>query len=273
MHKALEKKLEAVKNSAEEWNSSDDEGEEAVNDNDESDDEGSQDEDLEFINKDGGEDDEAQGVAGTKQDGVVYIGHLPPQMEEQELAQFLNQFGPVAKVKVSRSAKSGRSRGYAFVKFVEGDEVAKVVAETLSGFFVMKGERRLVCHIVEPHKVHPDLFKGAGKTARHRTPVWTRQEQRNEKYNRHFDKAVNFKFDGTKGSNSLLQQKTQRLADKEESRRAKLRALGMEDYADSFPGFQASQAKAVELSKQDTLSAVSNDDTPKDKPKQKKRKA
>ena len=49
---------------------------------------------------------------------VIYLGHLPVGFEEREIIVFLNQFGNVKRCRVSRSKKTGRSRGYAFVEFV-----------------------------------------------------------------------------------------------------------------------------------------------------------
>lgn len=49
--------------------------------------------------------------------GIVYIGHLPKGFEEEELKKFFTQFGKINKMRVSRSKKTGRSRGYAFMEF------------------------------------------------------------------------------------------------------------------------------------------------------------
>ena len=49
--------------------------------------------------------------------GLVYIGHLPKGFEEEELKKFFVQFGKISKLRVSRSKKTGRSRGYAFLEF------------------------------------------------------------------------------------------------------------------------------------------------------------
>jgi len=63
----------------------------------------------------------------------------------------------VEKLKVSRSKKTGRSKGYAFLKFVDS-EVAKVASDAMNGYFLL--EKRLVCHIVPPNKIHPKMFTG-----------------------------------------------------------------------------------------------------------------
>ena len=57
--------------------------------------------------------------------GIVYIGHLPKGFEEDELRKFFEQFGKINKLRVSRSKKTGRSRGYAFLEFKD-KEVAEI---------------------------------------------------------------------------------------------------------------------------------------------------
>ena len=51
--------------------------------------------------------------------GYVYVSHMPSGLEEDGLRKFFGQFGKVVKVKVSRSKKTGRSKGYSFVEFEE----------------------------------------------------------------------------------------------------------------------------------------------------------
>ena len=51
--------------------------------------------------------------------GVIYIGHLPKGFEEAELRKFFEQFGKINKLRVSRSKKTGRTRGYAFLEFAK----------------------------------------------------------------------------------------------------------------------------------------------------------
>ncbi|GMH97731.1 hypothetical protein TrVE_jg4328 [Triparma verrucosa] len=77
---------------------------------------------------------------------TIYLGHLPPTFVESALTSFLNQFGPVLQLHLSRSKKSGAPKGYAFVKF-EDSQTAAIVADTMSGYFL--DGRRLVCHLAE----------------------------------------------------------------------------------------------------------------------------
>jgi len=87
--------------------------------------------------------------------GVIYIGHLPHGFYEEQLRKYFAQFGEVTRVRVSRSRKTGGSRGYAFVEFLH-DSVAKVAAESMNNYLMF--ERILKCHVVPKEKVHHDMF-------------------------------------------------------------------------------------------------------------------
>ncbi|KAM9663874.1 MKI67 FHA domain-interacting nucleolar phosphoprotein [Trichechus inunguis] len=88
--------------------------------------------------------------------GVVYVGHIPRGLFEPQLKAYFSQFGTVTRLKLSRSKKTGNSKGYAFVEF-ESDDVAQIVAETMNNYLF--GERLLKCDFMPPEKVHEDLFK------------------------------------------------------------------------------------------------------------------
>jgi nucleolar protein 15 len=153
-----------------------------------------------------------------KDASVLYIGHLPSEFEERDLTNFLQQFGKVVNIRISRSVHTGNSRGYAFVRW-EDAETARVVADTLQGYFV--GQRRLVCHAVpNPHK---SMFYNTDKVI-----------QRNQ---------LKLKVDEKKRERKLanagkIKEITARLVQRERTKRAKLEALGI-DY--DFPGYEASQ--------------------------------
>ena len=94
---------------------------------------------------------------------VVYLGHLPHGFYESELRSFFSQFGNVTNVKVSRSKKTARSKGYAFIEF-ESEAVAEIVCRTINGY-MMFGQV-LKCDVVKKKDIHPDLFKGCDKKFR-----------------------------------------------------------------------------------------------------------
>ncbi|XP_005397695.1 PREDICTED: MKI67 FHA domain-interacting nucleolar phosphoprotein [Chinchilla lanigera] len=89
--------------------------------------------------------------------GVIFVGHLPPVLFESQIKAYFSQFGSITRFRLSRSKRTGNSRGYAFVEF-QSEDVAKIVAETMHNYLF--GERLLVCRFMPPEKVHKDLFKG-----------------------------------------------------------------------------------------------------------------
>ncbi|XP_053295832.1 MKI67 FHA domain-interacting nucleolar phosphoprotein [Pleuronectes platessa] len=90
--------------------------------------------------------------------GVVYVGHLPLGLYEPQIKSYFEQFGKVLRLRLSRSKKTGGSKGYAFVEY-DCDEVAKIVAETMNNYLM--GERLIKCHVLPPEKVHEKLFVGS----------------------------------------------------------------------------------------------------------------
>lgn len=87
--------------------------------------------------------------------GVVYLGHLPSTLSESHIYDYCAQFGDISRFKLSRSKRTGNSKGYAFVEF-ESEDVAKIVAETMDNYLF--GERLLTCKFMPREKVHKDLF-------------------------------------------------------------------------------------------------------------------
>ena len=88
---------------------------------------------------------------------VLYLGHIPNGFFEHEIKTFLTQFGKVLQVRVSRSPKTGKSRGYAFIQLLH-KEVAEIVQKTMHGYILMG--RSLVCQHVPDEHVHEKMFLG-----------------------------------------------------------------------------------------------------------------
>lgn len=65
------------------------------------------------------------GYSDPKNRGSVYISHIPHGFYEKQMRAFFSQFGTVTNLRLGRSKKTGKSRGYAFVEF-KFMEVAKV---------------------------------------------------------------------------------------------------------------------------------------------------
>ncbi|KAE8581689.1 hypothetical protein XENTR_v10024896 [Xenopus tropicalis] len=151
---------------------------------------------------------------GAVSPGVIYIGHIPRALYEPQLREYFSQFGTVTRLRLSRSKKTGNSKGYAYVEF-ECDEVAKIVADTMNNYLFC--ERLLKCEFVPPEKVHPRLFIGC--TAKFRKPT----KPAVSRYNKRRSEAEQKKM-------------TQRMLSKENKVRKRLAEKGI-DY--DFPGFAA----------------------------------
>jgi len=95
--------------------------------------------------------------------GVIYVGHIPDGFFEPQMRKFFSQFGAVTRLRISRSKRTGRQKGYAFIEFEE-ESVAKIVAETMKGYLLF--EKTLVCHLLPKEKQHPALFKGCKRPFR-----------------------------------------------------------------------------------------------------------
>ncbi|KAK2850142.1 hypothetical protein Q7C36_008925 [Tachysurus vachellii] len=152
--------------------------------------------------------------------GVIYVGHLPQSLAEPQLKSYFSQFGDVLRLRLSRSKKTGRSKGYGFVEF-ECDEVAKIVAETMNNYLM--GERLIKCNVVPPEKVHEKMFVGSQKIFKKpKRPAVAR-------YNRNHGPKEMKKLSG-------------KLLSKESKLRKRLAEKGI-DY--DFPGFAAQAKKAL----------------------------
>uniref|UniRef100_A0A8C0UBS3 Nucleolar protein interacting with the FHA domain of MKI67 n=1 Tax=Cyanistes caeruleus TaxID=156563 RepID=A0A8C0UBS3_CYACU len=149
--------------------------------------------------------------------GVVFVGHLPRGLFEPQLREYFGQFGTVTRLRLSRSKKTGGSKGYAFIEF-ESDDVAKIVADTMNNYLF--SERLLKCQFMPPEKVHENLFKNCDKIFRKPSQPAVRR------YNR---------------IRSLVEKArmTKRLLHKERLLRKKLAEKGLEY---DFPGFVSLKA-------------------------------
>uniref|UniRef100_A0A8C6SZ05 Nucleolar protein interacting with the FHA domain of MKI67 n=1 Tax=Neogobius melanostomus TaxID=47308 RepID=A0A8C6SZ05_9GOBI len=166
--------------------------------------------------------------------GVIYVGHLPRGLFEPQIKSYFEQFGTVLRLRLSRSKKTGGSKGYAFVEF-DCDEVAKIVAETMNNYLM--GERLIKCHVIPPEKVHEKLFVGSQRKFKKPTqPAVAR-----------YNKAH---------TEEQIKKLTQKLVRKESKLRKRLAEKGI-DY--DFPGFAAQSPKKK---KSDADTSALSDDTP-----------
>jgi len=98
----------------------------------------------------------AKNGAGSNTPGVVYLGHIPHGFYEKEMRAFFSQFGAVTRLRLSRSKRTGASKGYAFLEF-RHEEVAQVAADTMNNYLMYR--QILKCEFIPSDKVHPDTFK------------------------------------------------------------------------------------------------------------------
>lgn len=110
--------------------------------------------------------------------GVMYLGHIPEGFAEPQMRSYFNQFGTVLRLRLSRSKRTARSKGYAFVEFEE-EAVAKIVAQTMNGYLMFG--KKLVCHMVPKERQHPALWKGWNKRMVNQQPE--RRKKARESYN------------------------------------------------------------------------------------------
>jgi len=101
--------------------------------------------------------------------GVVYLGHIPHGFFEPQMLKYFSQFGRVTRMRLSRSKKTGGSKGYAYIEFKD-ESVAKIVAQTMNKYLLF--EKTLVCEYIPKEKRHPKLFKGC------RTVVQDKRKER-----------------------------------------------------------------------------------------------
>lgn len=95
--------------------------------------------------------------------GVIFIGHLPHGFYEEELRGFFSQFGTVLRVRVARSRKTARAKGYAWVQFAN-DAVARIAAETMNGYLLFG--RLLHVNLVPVNRQHTKMWFSANRTWR-----------------------------------------------------------------------------------------------------------
>jgi nucleolar protein 15 len=107
--------------------------------------------------------------AATGEPGVLYIGRIPHGFYEHEMRQYLSQFGPVSRVRLSRNKKTGASKHFAFVEFEEAT-TAEIVAKTMDNYLLFG--HVLKCKTIPKEQVHDDLFKGANR--RFKTVPWNK---------------------------------------------------------------------------------------------------
>lgn len=120
--------------------------------------------------------------------GVVLIKSLPHGFFEQQLNDYFSQYGRITRLRLARSERTGRSKGYAFVEF-KFPEVAEIAAKSMNNYLMY---RRLVKTVyLSPTQQKWDYFKQNVKflnnpdgTTRLHTPHTVHREQTIREHNR-----------------------------------------------------------------------------------------
>ncbi|CEP63891.1 rRNA-binding ribosome biosynthesis protein NOP15 LALA0_S09e04808g [Lachancea lanzarotensis] len=68
--------------------------------------------------------------------GIIYVSRLPKGFHERELSRYFAQFGDLREVRLARNKKTGNSRHYGFVEFVNKED-AVVAQETMHNYLLM----------------------------------------------------------------------------------------------------------------------------------------
>jgi RNA recognition motif-containing protein len=87
--------------------------------------------------------------------GVVLLEGIPHGFYETQIRDYFSQFGEVRRIRVGRSKKSGKSKGYAFVEFLY-PEVAQIAAEAMNNYMMFKQVMRT--KYIPPAQQHPNMF-------------------------------------------------------------------------------------------------------------------
>jgi len=89
--------------------------------------------------------------------GVVFLKHIPYGFFEPQMKKYFEQFGVITRLRLARSKKTGKSKGYAYIEF-QHKEVAKLVAETMNNYLMFT--RILKCDFVPYEDLHEKAFVG-----------------------------------------------------------------------------------------------------------------
>jgi len=147
------------------------------------------------------------GVGGSKTTGsnipgVVYLGHVPHGFYEKEMRAFFSQFGAVTRLRLSRSKRTGRSKGYAFLEF-RHEEVAKVAADTMNNYLMYR--QILKCEFIPADKLHPETFKNCHRPFRMPTAAAKSRQRHNA------DKTPKKEEENAKARMGKMKKKTEAL--------------------------------------------------------------
>lgn len=103
------------------------------------------------------------GVPNKATTGTIYLGHIPHGFFEPQMRAYFSQFGKIRRLRLARSVKTGKSKGFAFIEFTN-DKVASIAAEAMNNYLMF--EKILKSHVVSADKLHKNMFMGSGITCK-----------------------------------------------------------------------------------------------------------
>lgn len=68
--------------------------------------------------------------------GIIFVSRLPHGFQEKELSKYFSQFGDLKNTRLARNKKTGNTRHYGFIEFVNKDD-AKIAQETMNNYLLM----------------------------------------------------------------------------------------------------------------------------------------
>lgn len=167
--------------------------------------------------KDAGESSEEDSEDGEPKEpkGVIYLGNIPAGFEEGEIKHFFTQFGKMTRLRLVRSKRTGRPKGYAFIEFKEAS-VAQIVAETMDKYLLYG--KQMKSFVTEKT---PRMFEYANK-------IWTdRRPERREKYRTNYNDRPTLDVDGEEIPQATCDQIKRRIK-KRKALEAKLLQYGVD---------------------------------------------
>ncbi|KRX01916.1 hypothetical protein PPERSA_05755 [Pseudocohnilembus persalinus] len=151
---------------------------------------------------------------------ILYIGHLPHGLLEDQLKKYFSQYGTIKNVKVGRSRKTARSKGFGFVQF-ELPQVAEIAAKAMNGYMILG--KILDVHVLTKEQPNPFDYESGKK--QYKFINWSKKfvEEKNQEK-----------------TPEKIKQEVENLLTKEEKKREQFKKLGIEY---DFPGFKALTGK------------------------------
>ena len=64
----------------------------------------------------------------TVKNSEVYVGNLNYRTEETDLERHFAQYGKISEVKIIKNNRTGRSKGYAFIRYTSANEAEKALS-------------------------------------------------------------------------------------------------------------------------------------------------